>query len=307
MSDEPIAPWSMRPYRDDDTQHAVELLRAVADVDGAAPPDEASWRAFVDNGTNRGGGGFRCIEQGGRLVGLLVSGWFDDREAPGGVQLGRVLVHPAARRRGLGRALLRELEAHAARRGAGAIQGITRQKAAAGAAFCAQAGFRLLVHDLRMRRPMDLAIPPAAWPQAVTLRPYRGAEDDEPWAELANACFARDTVAVQLTAQSMEEMRDDPGFEMRAAERDGRMIGFCWVNQGGPELGVLQGLGVDANHRRGGVARALVVEALQLLAAQACTRVELTTEVDNEAAITLYRSLGFSIVEEIVSWRRELR
>jgi mycothiol synthase len=218
-----------------------------------------------------------------------------------------VIVHPDVRRRGLGRALLRELEAQAARGEVGAIQGIAHRSATAAAAFCEQAGFRVMVHDLRMARSLDLAIPTAALPPAVTVRPYRDAQDDVPWAELANACFARDTVAVQLTAQSVAEMRDDPGFAMRAAERDGRMIGFCWVNQRGPELGVLQGLGVDAHHRRGGVARALVVEALRILAAQACTRVELTTEVDNEPAITLYRSLGFSIVEEIITWRRELR
>jgi mycothiol synthase len=223
------------------------------------------------------------------------------------VQLGRVIVHPAARRRGLGRALLRELEAQAARREAGAIQGITHQSAMAGAAFCAQAAFRVMVHDLRMRRSMELAIPSTVLPEAVTVRPYRGSDDDGPWAELANACFARDTVVVQLTAQSVAEMVDDPGFAMRAAERDGRMIGFCWVNQRGPELGVLQGLGVDAHHRRSGVARALAIEALRILAAQACTRVELTTEVDNEPAIALYRSLGFSIFEEIITWRRELR
>jgi mycothiol synthase len=299
---------ALRAYRDEDAPRVVELLRDIRNADGVSTsPGHSAWLAFVANRANRGGHDFRCIEEGGALVAILASGWFDDGVVAGGVQVGRVLVHPHARRRGLGRLLLIELERQASQRGAGAIQGIVHRGSTAGSSFAARNGFQVLVRDLRMARALDEPIPACAPPAAVNIRPYRGADDDAPWAELANACFARDKVVARLSAARVAELARAPDCAMRAAEIAGRMVGFCWVDGPGPEVGVVQGLGVDERHRRNGVARALLVDALRLLAGRGHTRAELTTEEDNEPAIALYRAYGFTVADLVVTWRRSVR
>lgn len=308
-------PAPMRPYRDDDAAPAVALITAIRTADGLSPgPDEGAFRAFVANTANRGGGDFRCVDASGgeapgaqrALAALLISGWFDDHVTAGGVQVGRVLVHPAHRRRGLGRMLLAEMERHAAANGAGAIQGIAHAGVAASRAFVQRYGFHQVVHDLRLARPAAAPIPDAAPPAGVTLRPYR-ADEARAWASLVNTCFARDAEPTHLTPEDAAATAALPGCVMRAADAGGQLVGFCWTEPRGRELGVLQGIGVADDHRRCGLARALLCDALRTLVERGHSRVELTTEYDNAPAIALYRSFGFDVVDEIVTWRRSTR
>ena len=62
---------------------------------------------------------------------------------------------------------------------------------------------------------------------------------------------------------------------------------------------------VDRAHRRGGVGRRLVEEALQVAAAEGATRVDLSSSPDRVAAQALYRSLGFE-PRRTVHWRHPL-
>jgi GNAT superfamily N-acetyltransferase len=56
----------------------------------------------------------------------------------------------------------------------------------------------------------------------------------------------------------------------------------------------LEDLFVSPDARRSGVGRALVTRALDRARERGCRRVELDTNQDNNRAITLYESLGFS-------------
>jgi ribosomal protein S18 acetylase RimI-like enzyme len=56
----------------------------------------------------------------------------------------------------------------------------------------------------------------------------------------------------------------------------------------------LEDLFVSPEARRGGVGRALVIGALDRARERGCRRVELDTNQDNDRAIALYESVGFS-------------
>jgi ribosomal protein S18 acetylase RimI-like enzyme len=56
----------------------------------------------------------------------------------------------------------------------------------------------------------------------------------------------------------------------------------------------LEDLFVSAQARRGGLGRALVAAAIHRARARGCRRIALDTAERNEAAVTLYRSFGFS-------------
>ncbi len=58
--------------------------------------------------------------------------------------------------------------------------------------------------------------------------------------------------------------------------------------------GYLQRLAVDPEHRRRGLATALVIDALGWMRRHRTTSTMVNTAVDNRAAIDLYESLGFT-------------
>jgi ribosomal protein S18 acetylase RimI-like enzyme len=75
--------------------------------------------------------------------------------------------------------------------------------------------------------------------------------------------------------------------------RDGRrMAGFAISGRGGGS-GYLQRVAVHHDHRRRGVARALVVDALAWMRARALAAAYVNTGLDNVAALALYEDLGF--------------
>jgi ribosomal protein S18 acetylase RimI-like enzyme len=62
-------------------------------------------------------------------------------------------------------------------------------------------------------------------------------------------------------------------------------------------IGAIQNVGVTPDHRGQGIGRALVIQALRgfIQSGMACGLLEVTAQ--NEAAVKLYRSLGFEVIE----------
>ncbi len=94
------------------------------------------------------------------------------------------------------------------------------------------------------------------------------------------------------------------GYVWREAER---VIGNVSLYRGGmhPWLGsgfLIANVAVLPEHRRRGIARALMVETLHLAHQKRGRWVSLQVEADNTAAIALYRDLGFAQLETISQW-----
>ena len=68
--------------------------------------------------------------------------------------------------------------------------------------------------------------------------------------------------------------------------------------------GWLYALAVMPAHRRTGIAKALVEEALSRLRALGCTKVNLQVRSGNDAATAFWRSMGFAIEERVSMGRR---
>jgi len=98
------------------------------------------------------------------------------------------------------------------------------------------------------------------------------------------------------------------------ALEDGRVIGFAeaavrhdYVNgcDTSPVL-FLEGLFVDPDHRRQGVAGALIAAVADWGRARGCTEFASDAEIDNVDSHALHRALGFAETERVVCFRREL-
>lgn len=107
-------------------------------------------------------------------------------------------------------------------------------------------------------------------------------------AELERALFAGDD---PWSARAFVEALD-AGYRYVAARDDGELLGYGGIAVLGPEAEV-HTLAVDPAHQGRGVGRALLRELLDNAAG---ATVFLEVRTDNEPAIALYRSEGFTIV-----------
>jgi ribosomal protein S18 acetylase RimI-like enzyme len=88
-----------------------------------------------------------------------------------------------------------------------------------------------------------------------------------------------------------------------ARDEGGAVVGFCWIVLYDPGTG-LEGevaeLYVAESHRGQGIGELLVRQAVRLFAERRVTLGYVWTRPDNEAAIRLYRSVGFEPNRQLV-------
>jgi ribosomal-protein-alanine N-acetyltransferase len=87
-----------------------------------------------------------------------------------------------------------------------------------------------------------------------------------------------------------------PTIRYLVADVDGRTVGHAVASVAG-EVTELQRIAVDAEHRRSGVASALLEEVLALAVAARSDRLLLEVREDNEDALTFYAERGFVEVD----------
>jgi ribosomal-protein-alanine N-acetyltransferase len=100
-----------------------------------------------------------------------------------------------------------------------------------------------------------------------------------------------------------ERLRESPETFLVAEARDGKVVGYimCRVEYGFSHLrkyglarkGHVVSVAVLEQHRKFGVGRGLVEEALAGLKQRGCSEVYLEVRVSNQSAIQLYEKLGF--------------
>ena len=88
------------------------------------------------------------------------------------------------------------------------------------------------------------------------------------------------------------------------AEMNGSLVGACMAGYDG-HRGWLYAVAVLPEYRRGGTGAALVEYAVQALKSAGCIKVNLQIRAGNEAVMSFYKSLGFSL-EERVSMGRHI-
>src|SRR5438067_13311493 len=88
------------------------------------------------------------------------------------------------------------------------------------------------------------------------------------------------------------------------AESDGEIVGAVMIGYDG-HRGWINYLGVDPDHQRQGVGRALMEEAERLLRAEGCPKINLQIRTSNTGAIEFYRRIGFAM-DDVVSMGKRL-
>ncbi len=287
----------VRPLRDDDTDAVVAFYARTHHADPSVSPIEArAWTRFLASPVNAGGRDFRVATAGDDLVGLATSSLRTTEEP--WVRHFRVVVEPAWRRRGVGRALVAEV-AHLDA-GDVVLQALCPEAWQGGTAFLEQLGFTRVEDELEMEC-RALAEPPRAGAADWTIRRARDrAAVAADVARIHNEAYEGTISYVRYTGDEMARVLEDA--ELFVAERDGRVIGFAHLELGNDDVW-LESVAVERVWQARGVGAALAHAALsaELGATRAIARLNVSDR--NARARHVYESLGFRVVHSSARYR----
>ncbi|MFI7603784.1 mycothiol synthase [Micromonospora sp. NPDC049366] len=270
----------------------LALARTAGDTDGADPLDEHSLLQLRD--PDAPAVHLTARADDGTLTGYAHLDTSDP--AATGVEL---VVHPAYRRRGTGRALARGVLASAT----GPLRAWAHGDHPSAAALAVDLGFARARVLWQLRRSLTAPVAEPQLPDGVTLRAFQPGVDDDAWLALNARAFAEHPEQGRWSADDLrvrlaEPWFDPAGFLLAVEESTGRLLGFHWTKvherPGSARIGEVYVLGVDPTTHRGGLGRALTNAGLaHLRDRRGLDRVMLYVDESNTPAVALYERLGF--------------
>ena len=228
-------------------------------------------------------------------------------------------VAPAARRRGLGRALVQELVRQSPD---GRLRLWAHGDAPAAAHLAAGLGFARSRVLFQMRRSLTDPLPAPQLPPGVELRTFVPEQDEQAWTELNNRAFIDHPDQGGWGVHEVELREKEPWFDpagfFLAEQADGRqrrLVGFHWTKVHGghggdvphdhdnehpdhehhdhPPIGEVYIVGVDPAEQGRGLGPALTLVGLHSLRDRGLEQVLLYVDESNVAAVKTYERLGF--------------
>ncbi|MEV8022589.1 mycothiol synthase [Streptomyces sp. NPDC086554] len=308
MTDEQQPPALMRQIETVDAltpAQAEAVLGLIADAARADGQQAVSEQGRLQlRGGARAGVRHLLLSVDGEFIGYAQLEDTDPIEAPAA----ELVVHPAHRGRGHGRALGTALLGESGRR-----LRIWAHGGHSAARHLAQVLGLTLFRELRqMRRTLgDLDLPEPVLPEGVCVRTFVPGQDDAAWLAVNADAFAHHPEQGSLTQRDLDDRKAEPwfdpaGFFLAERESDGELVGFHWTKVHADEqLGEVYVLGVRSSAQGGGLGKALTTIGLNHLAAAGLPTAMLYVDADNKAAVSVYERLGFVTHETDLMYRTE--
>jgi mycothiol synthase len=243
-----------------------------------------------------------------------------------------LVVDPADRRQGTGRALL-----DAVLEAAPGARVWAHGRLPAAQALAASAGLEAVRELHKMARPLgaaDLDPAASALPPGFTARAFEPGRDEEAWLATNAAAFAHHPEQGRMTLADLEERMTQPWFDpagfllVEADGAPGEVAAFHWTKvdpeqrsslepvesagrghggagrEASPPAGEVYVVGVHPAYQGRGLGRPVTALGLAHLAGLGLPEVVLYVDGDNQAAIRTYTGLGFHSIMVDVMYSR---
>jgi mycothiol synthase len=270
----------------DEQRRIREVIAAAEQADGVAPVGDQVLRELPHDRTRH----LLAVDD------AEVIGYLNLTEEPAMAEL---VVHPDARRRGVGSAMARI----GLSEGGDGTRIWAHGNLEPARATAAALGLVAVRELLQMRRPLT-GLPPVSVPDGVRITTYSGPADDAELLRVNNAAFAWHPEQSGWTEADIAERRGEPWFDpaglfMAVDENTGKLLGFHWTKVHSADLGEVYVVGVDPAAQGRGLGATLTLVGLHHLAQRLADgsepTVTLYTEADNAAAVKTYEGLGFTV------------
>jgi mycothiol synthase len=150
-----------------------------------------------------------------------------------------------------------------------------------------------ILHRLECPLPVEAT---AVEPPGVAIRSFEVGRDEAAWLTVNNAAFAGHPENGALTKTDLGERLAMPWFDpanLLMAWDGSDLLGSCWTKHHADGVGEIYIVGVSPHAQGRGLGRDLVIRGLEHLYRTGATRGMLYVDGSNEAAMWLYRELGF--------------
>jgi mycothiol synthase len=312
-------PPIIRNYRPGDEEPWLELIRACPDFAQSFFNRGASLdalRVVIEHPHMDAVHNLFFAETRRQFVGYAEL-WGGTVTGPTARIVGRLLVHPDWRRRGLGTMLLARIE-HRARAEVGSyLDIVAAEQHHAGRQFLGAHGFTIVHYGWQMALPQINAAPLPEWPAGYSARTFMPGQDEHTSVQLENESFQDEWEYVPVELEEIQGFVRSPSFRADGvifAVHEGQVVGECWnwidgdrIAQSGEKRGDIWCLCVHPQHRGRGLGRALLLAGVQWLRGQGMTSAHLTVDGASERAKHLYESVGFVTQRTNIWYRKELR
>ncbi len=286
-----------------DTKTQIKILELIAratEHDGIPPVAEHVLLHLRHGGDKDD---FHLVaSEGDEIFGYAHLDMTDEIEGPSA----EVVIAPEMRGKGIGNQLVAELREVAGER----LRLWSHGDLPGAKSLALKNGLAHARTVIQMRRSLTDPIPEID-PQ-IPIRSFLPGLDERPWLELNNSAFAGHPEQSNWQARDLEIRSREGWFDPRGfliAEISGEMAGFCWTkihgghshrHSAGEEvhdhdpIGEIYIMGVSPKFQGRGIGRAVTIAGLKHLRYEGIFSAMLYVDADNESAIKLYKSLGFT-------------
>ena len=258
-------------------------------------------------------------EVDGKPVGLVHAGVEKSGEEMRGF-LRDFCVPPAFRESGVEEQLLEAAVTEFKKRGVKHVRAWTGVNRADRIGFLEKSGFKFSHRTIDMRVNLEELPSNISENAEVTIRPVEieAAEDLKKLNWLANACFEGDPLYVPETVEETQRSLVDKSFywwqKFFFAVIENSDVGYVGLGidekynvEHDVKTGFITWIGVLPAYRRRGIGTRLLLHVLKLLKDKGMTSASLDTEDTNPTrAITLYEKVGFKVLQEYITYAKNI-